>query len=185
MLVASVGFTHGSGNPNPAGWTQVTNLRGVVNSDQALTTWYKVAGASEPASYTFTGAAGTDATAGGIMAFSGVDTTAPIGGTPAQTLNETITVTDTLPNSNGIDTGSMRVSAVLTDDMGSSTFSSGLTRTCDQVNGTGTDVATATAYEATGVGATATARSPATTTAARCSRRSCSRRCPAAMADST
>ncbi len=100
----------------PSGWTQVTGLRGTVNAEQELVTWYRVAGGAEPASYTFTAGGGTDAISGGIAAYTGVDTLGadrrhastddPVG----------ITISDTLPNSNGAAAGSLRVSAVAADD---------------------------------------------------------------------
>lgn len=155
VLVAHIGTANGPALTTPSGWTQIPNLAGIINADQRLVSYYKVAGGSEPASYTFTTGL-TDATAGGIAAYTGVDTTAPIAGTPAQTLNETITITDTLPNSTGAAAGSMRVSAVVTDDMGASTWDAPMVEMCDEVNGGGTDVATSFAREPTGVGTTAT-----------------------------
>ncbi len=155
LLVAHIGTANGPAMTAPSGWTQVPGLAGIVNADQRLVSWYRIAGASEPASYTFTTGV-TDANTGGIAAYSGVDTTAPFSGTPAQTINSTITVTDTLPNSTGGDAGSMRVSVATTDDMGASTWQSPLVEVCDEVNGGGTDVATSFAYETTGAGTTAT-----------------------------
>lgn len=155
VLVAHIGTSNGPALTTPSGWTQIPNLAGIINADQRLVSYYKVAGGSEPASYTFTTGA-TDGIAGGIAAYTGVDTTAPIAGTPAQTLNETITVTDTLPNSSGSAAGSMRVSAVVTDDMGASTYGAPMVEMCDEVNGSGTDVATSFAREPTGSGTTTT-----------------------------
>lgn len=155
LLIAHIGTANGPAMATPSGWTQIPGLAGIVNADQRLVSWYKIAGASEPASYTFTTGA-TDANTGGIAAYTGIDTSAPFAGTPAQTLNETITVTDTLPNSTGAAAGSMRVSVATTDDMGASTWQSPLAEVCDEVNGSGTDVATSFAYETTGVGTTAT-----------------------------
>jgi hypothetical protein len=75
VMVASLSINAGGAVTAPAGWTLIghTESLGVVE----LWTYYRVAGASEPASYTWTttgGAAGTL----GIAAYVGVDTTAPL-----------------------------------------------------------------------------------------------------------
>ncbi len=59
----------------PAGWTLVRNNTQAAGSSSRMATYYRVATAGEPASYlwTFSGAASTGAT-GGIISFSGVDT---------------------------------------------------------------------------------------------------------------
>lgn len=76
-----------------SGWTQVntsTQNNGGTNG-MNLTTYYRVATGSEPASYNWTFSGGTFAggtfefAAGGISSFSGVDTTAPINAQAAQT----------------------------------------------------------------------------------------------------
>ena len=156
VLVASVGFANSATVATPSGWTQVPGLRGTVGSGQELVTWYRVAGASEPASYTFTAGSGTDAISGGISAYTGVDTAAPIAGTPGQTIQGNLTTSDTLPNSNGTAAGSMRISAAGSDDGTNATYSAGLTQMCDERNETGIDISTSTAYEPTGAGTTAT-----------------------------
>jgi hypothetical protein len=156
VLIAHIGVANSPSISDPAGWTPIPALRGTVNGDQQLVSWYRIAGASEPSTYTFTTGAGTDGIAGGVVAYTGVDTSAPFAGTPTQTINESITVTDVLPNGVGAAAGSLRVSAVVTDDMGASTYDAPLVEMCDEVNGTGTDVATSFAREPTGIGTTAT-----------------------------
>lgn len=156
VLVASVGFAHPDATvANPSGWTQVPNLRGTIQSDQQGITWYKVAGSSEPSSYTFSGGSGTQAVSGSLSSFAGVDTTAPIADTPAQTIVTSLSTSQTLPNSTGAAVGSMRFSASFSDDGSSTSFSSGLTQVCNEDNEAGTDVSLGTAYETTGVGTTA------------------------------
>lgn len=69
----------------PAGWTQI---REVYQNNQdgdnerrhsRLITYYRVAGPSEPAGYTWEFSDPHDGVVGGIVSFSGVDTTNPIG----------------------------------------------------------------------------------------------------------
>ncbi|MEH3053771.1 MAG: hypothetical protein PGN13_07135 [Patulibacter minatonensis] len=158
VLVASIGFTKGVTNTAPAGWTQVPGMKGIVSGDQELISWYRVVQPSgEPSSYTFSSSSSTtDTIAGGIAAYSGVDTAAPIAGTPAQTIQSSLTTTDTLPNSNGSAVGSMRISSIVSDDMTTTTYQSPMTKYCDETNETGVDIATSMAYESTGIGTTAT-----------------------------
>lgn len=63
----------------PAGWTLIRQVvQGSLNSS-VMSTYYRVAGAAEPASYTWTFSGGTHTgAAGGIASFSGVDNAAPI-----------------------------------------------------------------------------------------------------------
>jgi len=103
VMVAGIGFrTNSPGSPvehstdigitPPAGWTLVPSGR-IDNPNQSssgLTVYYKVAGAGEPASYTWAFACinvsggdtcntlGFNAATGGILSFSNVDTTTPI-----------------------------------------------------------------------------------------------------------
>jgi hypothetical protein len=68
--------------PTSTGWTLVAgaNLAGTTARYGAVL--YKLAGSSEPASYTFTLGSGTNDAAGAIVAFSGVSTTTPFDVTP-------------------------------------------------------------------------------------------------------
>ncbi|MGQ0510091.1 MAG: DUF6701 domain-containing protein [Betaproteobacteria bacterium] len=60
----------------PAGWTELHNTAGTSNR---LVTYQRVAGATEPASYTWTlGGTATTGAAGGIATYVGVDTLTPI-----------------------------------------------------------------------------------------------------------
>ena len=63
-----------------AGWTVIA---GTDTDRGRATLLYKVAGASEPSSYTFTVTTGSTASTGAIVAFSGVNTTTPFDVTPA------------------------------------------------------------------------------------------------------
>ncbi|WP_172597561.1 LamG domain-containing protein [Sulfuriflexus mobilis] len=63
----------------PAGWTLIRKVTQPNANSSVLETYYRVAGASEPADYTWTfSAAGFTGAAGGIASFSGVDTATPI-----------------------------------------------------------------------------------------------------------
>ena len=63
----------------PPGWTLIRRTDQTSSGTaQSLATYYKVAGASELASYTWTLSLGYHSVAGGIAAFSGVSTASPI-----------------------------------------------------------------------------------------------------------
>jgi type II secretory pathway pseudopilin PulG len=124
VMVASIGFRINSpgqystdvGVTAPAGWTLVRRLDNLNSSGSGLAIYQKVAGASEPASYAWTFSCinvsggntcvnlGFNAAAGGILTFSGVDTTSPIdaeNGAPtpvATTTPATPSITTTVPN---------------------------------------------------------------------------------------
>ena len=103
LLVAHVTVRNNGSVTAPAGWTQVVNAAYSFYLRQ--TVWYKVAGASEPANYTWTfGTSG--AAAGGISAFYGIKTsTAPgpvnVADTTPQTANSgTVTATSITTTTN-------------------------------------------------------------------------------------
>ncbi|MEW6469940.1 MAG: T9SS type A sorting domain-containing protein [Bacteroidota bacterium] len=87
VMIAAI--HHGWCNNGPAviapnGWTLINYTSntgsgcGSSNTTIQLATFYKVAGASEPANYTFTGNSSNQAYVGGIVAYSGVNTANPI-----------------------------------------------------------------------------------------------------------
>jgi hypothetical protein len=86
-MLAVVG--HQSGNRRsiapPTGWTVVPNSDRANSKDVRIHAWYRLAGPSEPSSYTFTltGGAGTDIS-GGILDVFGVRATAPINASGSQ-----------------------------------------------------------------------------------------------------
>ncbi|MFA6465870.1 MAG: LamG-like jellyroll fold domain-containing protein, partial [Desulfurivibrionaceae bacterium] len=59
-------------------WTLIRSDTASNGNMGTLATYYKIAGTSEPSSYTFTFSAATTGAVGSILAFSGVDTTSPI-----------------------------------------------------------------------------------------------------------
>jgi hypothetical protein len=73
----------GSAITAPAGWTLINQTSntgsgcGSGNTSIQLATFYKVAGASEPSSYTFTGNT-NQMYVGGIVAYSGINTVTPV-----------------------------------------------------------------------------------------------------------
>ncbi len=112
VMIASIGFRVNSPGQYstdiavaaPAGWTLVRRLDNLNSTGSGLAIYQWVAGASEPASYAWTfscinasggntcNVLGFNGAAGGILSFSGVDTTTPIdvengapsGNTPTQ-----------------------------------------------------------------------------------------------------
>ena len=86
----------------PAGWTLLRRVNNASATASSLAVYYRVAGASEPANYTWTFSTSTGS-AGGIQTFSNVDTTTPInvdaGQNTASGLNHaTPSVTTTVAN---------------------------------------------------------------------------------------
>ncbi|MDQ8047156.1 MAG: hypothetical protein AAGC46_05975, partial [Solirubrobacteraceae bacterium] len=138
LMIASIA-TSGwySANSGPSGWTELSS------NGSSSTTYYKVATASEPASYTFTGPSGGGNLAGGILTFSGVDPNNPIQETQQTTSGTAATVT--FPNATSVLAGSMRYDAIMSGAGVTATFSSGQTEACDQKSGS---VSSAAAYEA-------------------------------------
>ena len=61
----------------PSEWTLVRQTNNTNSTDNSLATYYRVAGSSVPANYSWTFSASTGS-AGGIQAFSGIDPTDPI-----------------------------------------------------------------------------------------------------------
>lgn len=84
VMVAAIGY-----QPNtltitpPLGWTLVGTSTTAAATANSLAVYRRVAGAGEPGAYQWTFGAGVlTAAAGGIKAFSGVDTVTPIDGVP-------------------------------------------------------------------------------------------------------
>ncbi len=145
VLIATAVANDGSGNIGaPAGWT-------VLQANQTdAASWYRVAGASEPASYSFTKTT-PDTFAVIISAFSGGDTAAPIAGS-AQSSGTASSIA--LPNTTATRNGSMRWSSVGTSPSNNvpTSWDGGLTEACERA---GNDAGLASAYEAQNAGATA------------------------------
>jgi type IV pilus modification protein PilV len=76
VLVAAFVIQGKPGVRTPTGWTLIRETLG--KNSYELATFYRVAGSSEPASYTFQPVSGSYKMRGGIVAYSGVDTTTPI-----------------------------------------------------------------------------------------------------------
>jgi hypothetical protein len=132
----------------PAGWTQVrTDANGsTVNQ----TIYRKVAGGSEPASYAFTFSVPVSAAVGGMVAYSGVDTTNPVDVHGGQTNASSTSVT--APSVTTTVADAMLVGFFGTGNDTSFTTPSGMTERFDtdadgssQVAGAADDVAQAAA----------------------------------------
>jgi Family of unknown function (DUF6701) len=96
----------------PSGWTFLLRTDQAAGNSNSQSIYYRVATASEPASYTWTFSGGTHTGAvGGILSYSGVDTTSPIdvsgGNTTASSTSHTAnSVTTTVANAMLISTHS-------------------------------------------------------------------------------
>jgi PQQ enzyme-like repeat protein/putative pyrroloquinoline-quinone-binding quinoprotein len=78
VMIASIGVRPNTATITPpSGWTLVQRVDNANATASSLAVYYKVAGASEGASYAWTFNTSTGS-AGGIQTFSGVETTAPI-----------------------------------------------------------------------------------------------------------
>jgi hypothetical protein len=106
VLVASIAVRpQGVTISPPSGWTPIRSTPQASGTGHVLASYWLAAGASEPASYTFTITGGKHSFSGAIMAFSNVDTTSPIhlengtttaSGTSHPTLSLTTTVGNTM-----------------------------------------------------------------------------------------
>jgi len=81
----------------PVGWTLQRRQNNTNPSDSSLAVYYRVAGTSEPASYTWTFSASAGS-AGGISSFSGVNTTTPINIEASANTGTTSTTNFTAPS---------------------------------------------------------------------------------------
>lgn len=78
VMVASVAIRPSSASITaPSGWSLVRKVDNTSGATSSVAVYVKVAGASEPASYTWTFST-SSGSAGGIQAFSGVDTSNPV-----------------------------------------------------------------------------------------------------------
>lgn len=87
----------------PAGWTLIQSRQQTANTTSVLTSYYRVAGASEPTTYSWLLSSGHGGAVGGILSFSGVDNLAPIdvsasAATPSSTSHVAPSVTTTAAN---------------------------------------------------------------------------------------
>ena len=120
LLLASIAIRGSSTISPPAGWTVIRNDLNGTNLRQV--TWWKIATASEPATYTFTFSAGR-LSAGAIHAYGGVHPTNPIdvssGSINASSTSLTATgVTTTVANDRLVAFYSMTTNATVTPPAG-------------------------------------------------------------------
>lgn len=112
----------------PAGWTLVRRMDNPASIANSLAVYLKTASAGEPASYTWSLSAPTGS-AGGISAFSGVDTSSPVDSDAGQSTPSSLT--HATPS---LTTGTARTMLVTSHAMSSSatwTSPAGLTETFD------------------------------------------------------
>jgi len=77
VMIAAFQFAKGSSVTPPTGWNVIIRTDDTTNS-MSIISYYKVASASEPASYTWTLAPVSGWCAGGIQAYIGVSTSTPV-----------------------------------------------------------------------------------------------------------
>ncbi len=132
----------------PTGWTEITGA-----TDNNAKIYYKVAGGSEPSSYSFGSMIGVGATmVGSIVAFSGADPVTPLGQTAKSTGSGTSV---SFPTARATRNGSLRYSNLVTDGSPTAVFS-GQSEACDLTGG-GVSVANASAAVGAANAATFTA----------------------------
>lgn len=85
MLASVAVVTNTSTVTAPTGWNLVQNTNQTSGNTSRLYTYYKVAGAAEPASYAWTFTGANVGTVVGIASFTGVDTALPIDASASQT----------------------------------------------------------------------------------------------------
>ncbi len=128
LLLAIAANMNGSGRSMaaPAGWTVVPNTDHFNGTAARTHAWYKLAGASEPGSYSFTetGGSGYDMS-GGILALSGANQTSPINasggqnnGTGTSTAVSAPSITTTLADTLLVFGGACNVGTTLTPPAG-------------------------------------------------------------------
>jgi type II secretory pathway pseudopilin PulG len=156
LLVAAVAIDDSPTSPIASGWTSIDyTTYGPAGTSIALGAWYKIAGASEPATYTFSWIGGNKAY-GWIMRFTGYNSSNPINVTPTsfnQTGSSTPTspaVTTTVPNCMILRLGAFNDSNMTTD-------SPGLTgHTAITMDSSGGTSSAAPTYQAAGTAQTGT-----------------------------
>ncbi|MDL2342198.1 MAG: hypothetical protein QFB87_03930 [Patescibacteria group bacterium] len=105
-LTYNAGANKGVTVTKPTGWLQAGGY--VSNGNWWQSVFYKVAGGSEPTSYTFTISRASNIV-GGILAYSGVDNTAPIDDVIGYTSGATNTTTHSAPSASASTNGDMMV----------------------------------------------------------------------------
>jgi hypothetical protein len=106
VMIAAIAFRPpGATLTPPSGWTLIRRTNQMATNTSAQATYRKVAGGSEPVSYTWTlsTSPATLGAAGGIMTFYGIDTTNPVNvesgqATPSALTHSTPSVTTTVTN---------------------------------------------------------------------------------------
>ncbi|GAA1276161.1 hypothetical protein GCM10009589_33160 [Arthrobacter pascens] len=91
VLVASFTADKNPTTTVPAGWTAITNGLN-IGSGARVFAYYRVAGSSDPATYTWTLSTAVK-WGGGISAYTGVNTTTPLDSTVATAVNATFSAT--------------------------------------------------------------------------------------------
>ena len=138
VMVASIAVTPDTvGIIPPSGWTAVQDILQTQDAGSHLTTYFRVATGSEPASYTWNFSASHSGAGGGIAAFSGVDTANPIVSSASLVENGNTALTHTAPSITA-GTDDMLVTAHEYQSSGTWTPPSGMTEAVDKYSAAAT-----------------------------------------------
>jgi hypothetical protein len=77
VMIASIAVRPSSATITASGWTLIRRINNSNSNDNSLAVYYKVAGGSEPSTYSFTFST-SNGSAGGISSFTNVDNTTPV-----------------------------------------------------------------------------------------------------------
>jgi hypothetical protein len=158
VMVASVSWASSAAMTPPSGWTLVADTSAAAGSVRQAT-YVKVAGASEPTSYTFTWSTRPNAS-GGITTYSGVNATVPVDASADATGASGNPVAPAVTTSSAND---RVIVAAASDAVTSFTTASGTTERFDIASGSSTQEL-ADFAQATAGATTAKTQVPAVTT---------------------
>jgi hypothetical protein len=130
VLIAQVAIQGLDFLNTPAGWTLIESRSSTQNGREVTqAVYWRIATASEPASYTWSWASSKRAS-GGILAFSNVDTTNPVDAAGGQVANNSTSMT--APSQTQTTNNAMLVVFFASGEKGSHTAPAGMTEVYDQ-----------------------------------------------------
>ena len=138
VMVASITVTPSTvGITPPSGWTVVQDTLQAQDATSHLTTYYKIATASEPATYAWNFSTSHSGAVGGIATFSGVNTASPIVSSASLVENGNTAVDHTAPSITA-STDDMLVTVHEYQSSGTWTPPTGMTEAVDKYSGAAT-----------------------------------------------
>ncbi len=90
VMVTTIAVRPGTATITASGWTLIRRMDNSSGNSNSLAVYYKVAGSSEPTSYSFSFSTSTGA-AGGIASFIGIDTANPVDTDAGQNTSSSLT----------------------------------------------------------------------------------------------